>query len=313
MNTRLLCASASAAAAAATGLFTTTARCETYTGVWEGRTDKKLGKDAEMSRAAHATTNVSAKNYCIWSERVNGVARELFLLIGGLDPYVREHTAPETKAMRALREKMENSDFEGEFKAGRTMFKYGSELSTDIVEANMLKAFVRMAKPKRVLEIGMFVGYAAAAMAEALPADGVVVSLEIDPWLRDFVGDELNKFDDLRGKHTVVVGPALDSLRRMPVGRDQFDMVFVDAVKLEYKDYVETILERDLLAPGGTIVVDNTLYCAVPYMSEDYDTQPARRSHGNAVQEFNKWVQDHPNLEQTILPIRDGVTLIHVV
>merc|ERR1712045_1074236 len=99
----------------------------------------------------------------------------------------------------------------------------------------MLKAFVKLGKPKRVLEIGMFVGYAAAAIAEALPDDGVVVSLEIDPWLRDFCGDELNKIPKLRGKHQVVVGPAMDTLNRMPEGKDRFDLIFVDAVKTEYK------------------------------------------------------------------------------
>merc|ERR1719159_154930 len=103
-----------------------------------------------------------------------------------------------------------------------------------------------------------------------------------------------------------MLGPALESLPKLT---GQFDMVFVDANKAEYKRYVEVMLERDLIAPGGTIVCDNVLYNGYPYVPSHFDSQPARRDFGNAVKEFNQWVFDQPNLEQVVLPVRDGVSM----
>merc|ERR1712072_1542960 len=73
----------------------------------------------------------------------------------------------------------------------------------------MGKMFTFMKGAKRVLEIGMFTGYGAAAIVEALPSDGECVSLDIDPFLKDWVGEVMAKFPDGK-KHSVVVGPALD-------------------------------------------------------------------------------------------------------
>merc|ERR1712025_258215 len=86
--------------------------------------------------------------------------------------------------------------------------------------------------------------------------------------------------------------------------------VFVDANKPEYKRYVELMLERDLIAPGGTIICDNVLYNGYPYLSNHFDAQPARRGFGNDIKEFNSWVCQHPELEQVVLPIRDGVSIL---
>merc|ERR1711881_326657 len=88
------------------------------------------------------------------------------------------------------------------------------------------------------------------------------------------------------------------------------DMVFVDANKSEYKRYVELMLENDLIAPGGTIICDNVLYNGYPYLSSHFDAQPARRAFGNDIKEFNSWVCQHPELEQVVLPIRDGVSIL---
>merc|ERR1711892_178490 len=90
----------------------------------------------------------------------------------------------------------------------------------------------------------------------------------------------------------------------------KFDLVFVDANKSEYRRYVEILLERNLLSDGAQIVVDNTLYCGIPYTDRTMDAQPARREFGNAIREFNSWVKDHEKLRQAILPIRDGVSIV---
>jgi len=152
----------------------------------------------------------------------------------------------------------------------------------------------------------MFVGFGAVAMMEGSPT-AKVVSLEIDPFLKKWLGDCLEKFPDLLARHEIMVGPALESLPKLT---GQFDMVFVDANKSEYKRYVELMLERDLIAPGGTIICDNVLYNGYPYLSNHFDAQPARRGFGNDIKEFNSWVCQHPELEQVVLPIRDGVSIL---
>lgn len=106
-----------------------------------------------------------------------------------------------------------------------------------------------------------------------------------------------------------MVGPALSSMAKLPKGK-KFDLVFVDANKSEYKRYVEILLERDLLTSDAVIVVDNTLYCGLPYMPAQYDTQPKRRGFGEDIKEFNAWLANHPDLMTVMLPIRDGVTLV---
>merc|ERR1719371_34019 len=107
-------------------------------------------------------------------------------------------------------------------------------------------------------------------MMEGSP-NAKVVSLEIDPYLKKWLSDCLEKFPDFRKRHEVMVGPALESLPKLT---GQFDMVFVDANKAEYKRYVEVMLERDLIAPGGTIICDNVLYNGYPYLSSHFDGSP---------------------------------------
>merc|ERR1711939_1112743 len=111
-----------------------------------------------------------------------------------------------------------------------------------------------------------------------------VVSLDIDPYLKKWLSDCLEKFPDIRKRHEIVVGPALESLPKIT---GQFDMVFVDANKSEYKRYVELMLERDLIAPGGTIICDNVLYNGYPYLASHFDAQPARRGFGDNIKELD--------------------------
>lgn len=208
--------------------------------------------------------------------------------------------------MKAVREKMLATPWAEEWNQKRTMFSYGEEMSTDPLEAMLIKQLTFMSSPRRVLEIGMFVGYGSVAMLEGSP-QARVVSLEIDPYLKVWLADCLKKFPDLAARHEVVVGPALESLPKL---QGEFDLVFVDANKAEYKSYVELILQNKLLSSSGVIICDNVLYNGYPYMHSHFDAQPARRHFGDAVREFNQWVTEHPDLEQVVLPVRDGVSII---
>merc|ERR1712151_843494 len=146
------------------------------------------------------------------------------------------------------------------------------------------------------------------SIVEALPNGGQCVSLDIDPFLKNWVEEVMSQFPD-GSKHEVVVGPAIDSMLTLPADQ-KFDLVFIDANKSEYKRYVEILLERDLLADDGIMVCDNTLYNGLPFLPAQYDTQPKRRQFGERIREFNDWIANHPQLMQVIMPIRDGVSLV---
>jgi caffeoyl-CoA O-methyltransferase len=242
----------------------------------------------------------------VLSSRVEGLVAELSQVVGKMDAYCVAKSNAEGPAMVAVRDKMVSTPWAEEWNARRTMFSYGEEMSTDPLEAMLLKELVFLAKPQRVLEIGMFVGYGAVAMLEGWHKTNVV-SLEIDPYLKDWLSSCLTDFHDIRERHEIVVGPALDSLPKL---QGSFDLVFIDANKAEYKDYVKTVLAQNLLAQDGMIVCDNILYNGYPYVDNHFDAQPARRGFGDAIKEFNQWVYDQPELEQIVLPIRDGISLI---
>jgi 3-dehydroquinate synthase len=280
-----------------------------------GRFDGSESKHASPAMAAAASaaakeTDVSSlptsTKWSVLSSRVEGLVAELTQVVGKQDAYCVSQSRAEGPAMRAVREKMLSTPWADEWVQKRTMFSYGEEMSTDPLEAMFLKQLAFMAAPRRILEIGMFVGYGSTAMLEGAPA-AQVVSLEIDPYLKGWLASCLQDFPELTKRHEVVLGPALDSL---PGLTGQFDLVFVDANKAEYKRYVEIILERDLLSASGVIVADNILYNGYPYVDSHFDSQPMRRDFGNAIREFNAWVSNHQDLEQVVLPIRDGISII---
>jgi len=264
------------------------------------------GKGAPPAAEADPTCLPTSTKWSVLSSRVEGLVAELSQVVGRQDAYCVSQSRAEGPAMCAVREKMLATDWAQEWAQKRTMFSYGEEMSTDPLEAMLLKQLTFMATPRRVLEIGMFVGYGSVAMLEGA-THARVVSLEIDPYLKGWLADCLTGFPEIAHRHEVVVGPALDSLPKLT---GEFDLVFVDANKAEYRRYIELILELNLLAPTGVIVCDNVLYNGYPYVHPHFDAQPARRHFGDAIKEFNQWVCDHSQLEQVVLPIRDGMSII---
>jgi len=280
-----------------------------------GRFDGCNSKHASPAMAAvegkstsyqDVTALPTSTKWSVLSSRVEGVVAELSQVVGKMDAYCVSKSNAEGSAMAAVRAKMIATDWSYEWVAMRTMFSYGEEMSTDPLEAMLLKELVALGKPKHILEIGMFVGYGAVAMLEGCP-NASVVSLEIDPYLKGWLSSCLKDFPDISKRHEIVVGPALESLPKL---QGSFDMVFIDANKAEYLDYVKIILEKNLLAEDGMIVCDNILYNGYPYIDAHFDSQPARRAFGNAIKDFNQWVFEQEELEQIVLPIRDGVSLI---
>lgn len=227
--------------------------------------------------------------------------RRAHALLAGLDPYVAASTSPESAQLADLARVTATHRW-GEHPPGAAQLE--PEMVSGHVEAAFLQLLVRLSGARRVLEIGTFTGYAALAVAEALPADGVVVTCEADPRAAAVAREAFARSTD-GGRIELLEGPAQTSLERLD-GR--FDLVFVDADKEGYTGYLDTLLERDLLADGALVAVDNTLMQGVAYGAPPRSDREAEQ--GRVIAAFNARVADDPSLVQVVLPVRDGVTLL---
>jgi caffeoyl-CoA O-methyltransferase len=152
----------------------------------------------------------------------------------------------------------------------------------------------------------MFTGYSALAMAEALPAHGRVVACEIDGDVATFAQ---RCFDDATDGHKIDVriGPANRTLAELAEHSAAFDLVFIDADKAGYLGYLNCVLDAGLIRPRGLICVDNTLMQGQPWMTGESSV------NGSAIAAFNRSLAEDPRVEQVILPLRDGLTLVRRV
>jgi len=231
--------------------------------------------------------------------------RELCELAGGLDPYLSRWTTPESAGLRRLAQRTEAEDW-NRHAAGRTAGYLEQEMLSGHVEGQALKMLVYATRATRVLEIGMFTGYSALAMAEALPADGQVIACEIDAGVAAFA-ERCFRGSASGHKIVVKVGPAQRTLDELAAAGQRFGLVFIDADKAGYRAYLSTVLDAGLLEPHGLICVDNTLMQGQPWMPGE------PTANGAAIAGFNQAVAADPRVEQVIIPLRDGLTLIRPV
>lgn len=244
------------------------------------------------------------------NERLQNLLQEATALCTESETYLKECTSKPSKETDALEDKTRSSDWVTLSENGETMFEFSERWTTDVVEAKMLGMFAYMLKAKRVLEVGMFTGYGTLTIAESLPADGRITALEIDPFLKKF-SEPLFKASPHGHKINVQIGDALKSIQEWPVD-DKIDMVFIDADKGSYAAYYETIISRGLLAPGGVIVVDNTLFKGTPYIGKGKFDNHGWNGGGAAIANFNEYVAKDDRVEQVMLPVRDGVTIVRL-
>lgn len=224
-------------------------------------------------------------------------------LASGLDPYLSHCTTPESPALAALVQRTQAEDWSKRFSDRDTVNQLEQEMLSGHVEGQILKFLVHLTRAKRVLEIGMFTGYSALAMAEALPDEGEVIACEVDPYVAKFARQCLDESPEGH-KVTIKVAPALSTLKTLAEEGQTFDLVFIDADKAGYVDYLNLLLETQLLADHGLICADNTLMQGQPYLSGE------ATANGIAIAAFNEAVISDPRIEQVLLPLRDGLTLI---
>ena len=232
--------------------------------------------------------------------------RQACELASGLDPYLSRCTTPESPALASLVRRTQAEDWSQRFADRETVRQLEQEMLSGHVEGQFLKFLVHVTQAQRVLEIGMFTGYSALAIAEALPDDGEVVACEVDDYVAKFAQECFNESPNGR-KISVKVAPAMLTLAQLAAANQRFDLVFIDADKAGYVDYLNFLLDHDLLTTNGSIFVDNTLMQGQPYLSGE------STANGVAIATFNQTVVDDPRIEQVLLPLRDGLTLIRRV
>lgn len=172
-----------------------------------------------------------------------------------------------------------------------------SQMLTGKMETAFLQFLIRSMEAKNILEIGTYTGYGTLAMANAIPDNGKVVTLDMN----EEVVAIAKKFwmeANVDHKVTSILGPAVESMSKLA---SKFDLIFIDADKENYLNYFKAGLE--LLSDKGVIIVDNVLWSgAVLTDTDDKATQ--------SIQELNNYIKDNKDYYSVMLPIRDGVLLI---
>ena len=169
------------------------------------------------------------------------------------------------------------------------------------LQGRLIKMLTRMIRPRRVLEIGTFSGYSALCLAEGLPDDDCRVdTVEVNDEQEDFIREHL-ALSPFGKRVCLHIGDAFDIV---PTLGERYDLVFIDANKRHYVDYYS--LAMDHLNDGGYIIADNTLWAG-----KVVDPKAQREAQTQGILAFNEQVKNDSRVEQVIIPMRDGLTLIH--
>ncbi len=207
--------------------------------------------------------------------------------MSSIEEYILSHIDAEPEVLRKIDRDAHVNILRGNMTSGH-------------LQGRFLKMITQMIRPKRVLEIGTFVGYSALCLAEGLEEEGELHTIEIDDELEERIRNNFGRSEH-GFKIRLYIGDALDILSRFP--DESFEMAFIDADKESYWDYFEAILSK--IGKGGFILIDNTLWygkVVEEVKSNDWATQ--------AILSFNRRVADDDRVEKVILPLRDGLTLI---
>lgn len=172
------------------------------------------------------------------------------------------------------------------------------------VQGKILEMISRMIRPAYILEIGTFTGYSALCLAKGLRPEGELHTFEVDDELEGLASSFFSRSEQA-AQIKNHIGSALDDAPELGV---TFDLVFIDGDKREYPDYYRMLMDKKLVRKGSYILADNVIW----YGKIVEEVAPNDK-HTQAILEFNRMIQEDPRVENVILPIRDGMTLIRVL
>ena len=170
------------------------------------------------------------------------------------------------------------------------------------LQGRFLSVLSKIIRPKKILEIGTYTGYATLCLAEGLAPNGIIDTLDKNEELLDFQRKYFNRsgYGDQINQH---LGNAIDIIPKLS---SDYDLVFLDADKTNYINYFELIIPK--MNSGGVILSDNVLWSGKVIKEadvKDKDTQ--------VLQEFNKLLATDTRVESVLLPLRDGLTISRVI
>lgn len=203
--------------------------------------------------------------------------------------YIEQHSSPENEVLKQITHDTNLNILNPHMLSGQ-------------VQGRLLSMLSQMIRPSRILELGTFTAYSALCLAEGLAENGRLITLEANDELEDTIRHNLS-LSPLGEKVQLIIGDAKTSLQSIS---ETFDLCFMDADKREYCEYLELVYP--LMRKGGWILADNTLWdghIIDPAYDKDKQTQGLRA--------FNKKIAEDDRFEQVILPIRDGLTIIHIL
>jgi len=204
-----------------------------------------------------------------------------------LEEYLSSHIDPEPELLSQL-----NRDSHVKLLNGRMVSGH--------FQGRLIVLLCRMIRPKKVLELGTFTGYSALCFAEGTAEDAVIHTIEHNDELEDMAKSWFSR-SDFGSKIHLHIG---DALKLIPALDDDFDLVFIDADKRQYIEYFEAVLPK--VKSGGFILADNTLWSGK--VLRDIAPNDAQCL---AVSKFNDYIANDTRIEKILLPIRDGLTIIH--
>lgn len=204
-----------------------------------------------------------------------------------LETYLLDHISAEPACLRQLDRKAH-------------VHLLNPRMSAGHLQGRLLTMLTRLSGAESVLELGTFAGYSALCLAEGVGENGRVVTIESDDEKEDFIRQGLAS-SPFGNRVSLLIGDALELLETFEP--ESFQLIYMDADKRQYPDYY--IRCKPLLAPGGLIIADNTLWGGhLPDHSYDRDPQTL------GIRKFNDMVAADADVEVVILPVRDGISLI---
>ncbi len=202
-----------------------------------------------------------------------------------IDKYCEAHTTEENELLKQLNRATHVNVLSARMLSGHFQGRFLSMLS-------------QMIRPQNILEIGTYTGYSALCLAEGLSDDGRLITIDINEELENFVRKYLSQ-SDISHKIDYRIGNALEIIPTLDI---TFDLVFIDADKMNYANYYDLVFDK--VRSGGYILSDNVLWSGkvADSTKKDKDTLNLRA--------YNQKLHDDSRVENILLPIRDGLSII---
>lgn len=204
-----------------------------------------------------------------------------------IQEYCEAHTSPESALLKSI-----SRDTHANVLMPRMLSGH--------LQGRMLALISQMIRPTRILEIGTYTGYSALCLAEGLAKTGMLITLDINEELEVRVRKSFEQ-SAYANQIDFRIGNALEII---PTLHESFDLVFIDADKINYSRYYDLVFDK--VRPGGFILADNVLWSGkILAPNPDKDTR--------AILEFNRKVAEDARVENVLLPVRDGVLVIRKI